>query len=504
MSGESVTRAGAERPCAAVVLPRDDANAKDDPARSSHMKDLMLGLPRADQGCSASPRTLHKVPEAIVPTAAASPAPCELRAAHPQGEFAENVSKGAASPRAQVDQAAAEAGSPVCGPTSFSAASLAARLVEMLFGDGERPKASGEAPAAEKVTNNLIITAKEAVGSLWAARREEIRLSCAPAQIDKEELLGYLLADALGKPLLHSTDARTVGKRAGSQAKAAATKLQEAVRGAKAAARVAERKGAPADSAARIAHASASVLDAAYDLNIPARTVGTKQQLPTPPSPPKGWLTLADEAEAAARAAAKEAAEAKARELLDADVTFMKTRLAYVMAEKAVLDCLNAPPSDAWREDWVYAMDAAERAYLLWKAARSEKVEPLRAAMKAADAAKDASWAKVGTDAEHTDAHTRRLCREADEAGLAYLGMSEATRAEAAVELMRQQAACRVRVWEAYDRWSDAERERRKRKQCGCVCEAHCCFGSAEQDCRLCLVGRKRPRGGFCMGYRSE
>ena len=40
---------------------------------------------------------------------------------------------------------------------------LLALLEIMLFGDGERPRASGEAPVAFEVTNGLVMTAKEAV-----------------------------------------------------------------------------------------------------------------------------------------------------------------------------------------------------------------------------------------------------------------------------------------------------------------------------------------------------
>ena len=101
------------------------------------------------------------------------------------------------------------------------AMALLERAAAILIGDSERPTASGNAPAAAEATNELILAARAAISDLFAERRDDIRRSCAPALVDKEEALGYLLADALGRQLLTPEDARAVGKRAGRQAKAA-------------------------------------------------------------------------------------------------------------------------------------------------------------------------------------------------------------------------------------------------------------------------------------------
>ena len=77
----------------------------------------------------------------------------------------------------------------------------------MLLGDGERPRASLAGSAASEATSGLLIDARFAIDKLWGSRQDEIKSACAPQQIDEMDCYGYLLADALGRPLLHSEDA---------------------------------------------------------------------------------------------------------------------------------------------------------------------------------------------------------------------------------------------------------------------------------------------------------
>ena len=158
----------------------------------------------------------------------------------------------------------------------------------MMTGDGEHPVASGEPLVAPEATNELIVAAVKAFGphirgawQWWEQHKDNIKACCSPAQIDKEESLGYLLADALGHPLLVPEDARAVGKRGFAQAKAAEKRMADEQQVELTAARRSARtKGASVGAAQReaaIAAAHARVLGTKYDLTLPARTVGAKK-----------------------------------------------------------------------------------------------------------------------------------------------------------------------------------------------------------------------------------
>ena len=84
----------------------------------------------------------------------------------------------------------------------FSVGSLKERAELMLLGSGEHPIASGMPRAASAITNGLILDAVEACNALWPARKEEIKASCAPVPVDGMDVLAYIVADALKKPLM--------------------------------------------------------------------------------------------------------------------------------------------------------------------------------------------------------------------------------------------------------------------------------------------------------------
>ena len=84
-----------------------------------------------------------------------------------------------------------------------------------------KPKTVGKNGAAAKLTNGLVVYAKEAVDALWKARgyhkmKPKHREEKLGYQLDREEALGYLVTSALHMPLLLPEEARMIGKRAGS------------------------------------------------------------------------------------------------------------------------------------------------------------------------------------------------------------------------------------------------------------------------------------------------
>ena len=212
---------------------------------------------------------------------------------------------------AHTDQAPEQAGSSQLPVNLQSSAALQERAVKMLTGDGEHPRASGQAAAASEATNGLVLAAKAAVTGLWAAHAAEIRRCCAPVRIDKEEILGYLLADALGHPLLQPSCgkvpccgfcSRAVGKRAGAQSTLAERRLAEAKRNAAAAARQIARATEALDDAQHETMCNVAcnaVVNQAYDLKLCGRTVGAKRKAPAapdiekdPPVPPGGHWAM--------------------------------------------------------------------------------------------------------------------------------------------------------------------------------------------------------------------
>ena len=100
-----------------------------------------------------------------------------------------------------------------------------------MFAEGHGgPKASKMNKAVAKPTNALVLNAIEAVKELWKERGydskypEETKRRLGYA-LDREEAVGYALADALGHPIISPVEARTLGKRANTLASALNAKL---------------------------------------------------------------------------------------------------------------------------------------------------------------------------------------------------------------------------------------------------------------------------------------
>jgi len=125
-----------------------------------------------------------------------------------------------------------------------------------------------------EATFELLKTCTKAVNDLFGARRADIHESCGA--LDREEALGYLVADCLGRELI-DTEARAVGKRANYRMSACKTEVEKAEASAKK--RTSRVRGKVTNEVvieARLAtieeekaSAIAAVYDATYDLKLP-------------------------------------------------------------------------------------------------------------------------------------------------------------------------------------------------------------------------------------------
>ena len=159
----------------------------------------------------------------------------------------------------------------------------------MFLGDGDCPRASPTKGVADAATPGLLIDAREAISELWRAREHDIKAACAPLQIDEMDCYGYLLADLLGKPLLHSDDAGDVGKRAHVKQKRAAADIKKAERaGSKKLGKI--RAGTDASLIEKARQAVAEQLhelrNAPYDLQLPSYCAGKRKKPAGAPPPP--------------------------------------------------------------------------------------------------------------------------------------------------------------------------------------------------------------------------
>jgi hypothetical protein len=204
-------------------------------------------------------------------------------------------SPSACAPMPELQPAAQPAPDPPLAADGSKEA-LRKRLESMLFGDGERPRASGLGGVVEQATNALMVDLREAAGDLWRDREDDIKSSVSLEYIDEIDTIAYLAADAHGRPLLHPDDTNGVGKRVASQATRAAAAIKsaektaaDAVRRATAAAaadpsklpklKAAEAKGAQDVAAVRDKPTPA--------IEWPTRTVGRKRAREPPPVQPE-------------------------------------------------------------------------------------------------------------------------------------------------------------------------------------------------------------------------
>ena len=157
----------------------------------------------------------HAPPTQLVP---------DTKSVDPADQRIEDQSKGngttAASRRAEAkvhaDSAPLSGDGELRAPQSFEEESARQRALHFFFGVAGGPTATGDGGLALACTLALILTVHKARDYLWKHRRAEIKAMFAPERIDKQEVFAFLLIDALGRPLLHTSDARNVGQRGDS------------------------------------------------------------------------------------------------------------------------------------------------------------------------------------------------------------------------------------------------------------------------------------------------
>lgn len=209
----------------------------------------------------------------------------------------------------------------------FSVPELKMRALSMFVTtSGAAPRVSSSNLNMAAVTALLIVNISKAIEDLMGTpkkpgtHRAEMVRCCG--ELDKEEARGWLVADAVGRPLLHrnddrsQNDARDVGKRllkqcgkAEKDIAAAKEKAAAAVRAAKrAAAKDASQQQNIVDTEKEGAQGIARASSASVDLDLPDATGGSER-------PAWYWRRReVQEAEAAAATAAAEAAAAAAAE----------------------------------------------------------------------------------------------------------------------------------------------------------------------------------------------
>ena len=308
------------------------------------------------------------------------------------------------------------------GPTTPAAVlsedELKARLLQICTGSGERPAATAGLRSMPQVTVNLIQNVMAAVTALMGTHakpgpyRAEMVRCCG--DLDNEEARGYLVNDAVGRPLLYRDDdraenhARDVGKRvwnAASKAQRdmAAQKERDAaaVRAAKRAAEKDSTKAPAVGDAERARDAArAGALAAPVELDLPAVTVGSKLIRST-------HTLMCEHQKAAARKAAAEAA------YNDADLKQETFRSIYydihahpgsgrLWQEKGdALDRWRAAAETAVRaqEEWVAALDACAAAHDRHIAALEAEVAEAEDELAEVYAFRDRAMYKAALDA---------------------------------------------------------------------------------------------------------
>ena len=152
--------------------------------------------------------------------------------------------------------------------------------------------ATSDGGVATEATIELILAVRDAVDDLWKAHAAEIKQRCGPSMpeglIAKQEVFGFALADAVGRPRLPGDRAMRVGQngdnavRSAEGSKDRKGKLTAAREAARAAVRKAQRAAAkdaalePGVAAAEAAGEAviAAVLTVTVDLDLPNETVG--------------------------------------------------------------------------------------------------------------------------------------------------------------------------------------------------------------------------------------
>ena len=147
-------------------------------------------------------------------------------------------------------------------------AALKERALLMLLGGAGRPVASGKRVPPAKPTKGLVVNAHKVLRELFKDRRTQIVSACTSG-VDQEEMVGFLVADASGWPLLPDSDARAVGKKATVMVKKIKAEEADARRSVRRRAGKATAPTPPEAVDAAVGAAAAAVLAEPVELPLP-------------------------------------------------------------------------------------------------------------------------------------------------------------------------------------------------------------------------------------------
>ena len=262
----------------------------------------------------------------------------------------------------------------------------------MLLGSGERPRASGMQPTADQATNGLVLDVRHTVAQLWASSADAVKAACGPhvptGLVDEIDVLAWLTADVLGRPLLHADDTNAVGKRIAAHASRVEKRLRveaESMRKTVGKARVTAAKKPELLSkvaAAEVAgeKARAVLLEKPYDAQLPATTVGEKR-------PASHW-----------RQREVDETCAKAVKLANAAMTSCELTAAAAACCKRLGNKVLKLPSGSQAQQKAHAAYEAATAY--HQVALNDMEAAVAVAYEAAAAASEARAAAEAVDAE--------------------------------------------------------------------------------------------------------
>ena len=137
----------------------------------------------------------------------------------------------------------------------------------MFLGSAGAPHASNLGRLASGAFLELIVAANVAKARFWKLHGAACVLACAPLLIDAQEVLAYLLADVLDRPLLPKEDTRSVGQCAYNGAAKAKNVLRVK----------AKKEVEEACWRALQAKPTSLASQLPYDLKLPQATVGQKR-----------------------------------------------------------------------------------------------------------------------------------------------------------------------------------------------------------------------------------
>ena len=340
---------------------------------------------------------------------------------------------------------------------------LIQRFRNVFLSGEDGPVVSTDGGVASTATIELVLAVRDAVAELWRTHEAEIKRRCAPSMpqglLAKQEVFGFALADALGRPRLPGERAMKVGQNGDNAVRWAEgskdrkgklpTARETAASDVRKARRAADKDPALQqgikDAEEKGQKAVAAVLSKSVDLDLPNETVGAKRKHAAVANPPVRPTLEALRAAAARAQAAVEAA--KAVETAD--------RRRWERAQRKVDDIKpphyttpSPPPSPPDSEDievlkaW-YANESNQKA-----------ADAYVTACERADAKHDAAMAKF-------DAAVERAQASADAVHAELVASAKAVR-EAKMALNKAEDAVREREWEqeaAREAELEAERE---------------------------------------------